>query len=279
MQAFAQESARLADANPKLTVLKGYPDWDRCTTKKEGLDGRLAACSRALEAGEHWEFLEARGEVLLEMKEPARALADLSRAVALRPQHAPTLGSRAAALTRLGRLEEARSGLMAALAIDPTDHTALATARSLAHAFLMQGYAAYMANRSAEALASYNTAAGLDPANAEILFWRGAAHARNNDADRAIADFTAAIGQDPRHFESHRQLDYVLTRRGRFDEVVALWTRFIGLNPNEPRAYLERGGAYFHQGKKDLALKDAETACRLGLAEGCQRAAQVRGAR
>jgi len=279
MLAFAREAARLADANPKLTVLKGYVDLDRCTTEQEGLDGRRAACARALEAGEHWEFLQVHGELLLEMKEPARALADLSRAVALRPQQAPTLASQAAALTRLGRLEEARTGLMAALAIDPTDDTAQATRQSLAHAFLMQGYAAYTANRGAEAVASYDTAAGLDPANAEVFFWRGAAHVRNRDVDRAIADFKAAIERNPRHFESHRQLDYVLARRGRFDEVVALWTRFIALNPNEPRAHLERGGAYFHQGRKDLALEDAETACRMGLAEGCQRAAQMRGAR
>jgi Flp pilus assembly protein TadD len=58
----------------------------------------------------------------------------------------------------------------------------------------------------------------------------------------------------------------------RFADVVEMWTRYLEANPRDGRAHLERGGAFFHLGRRDEARADAKAACDLGVSEGCARA-------
>lgn len=55
-----------------------------------------------------------------------------------------------------------------------------------------------------------------------------------------------------------------------------MWTAYLARHPNEGRAYLERGGANFHLGKRAEARADAAKACELGVSEGCEREKQIR---
>ena len=92
----------------------------------------------------------------------------------------------------------------------------------------------------------------------------------------ALELLRAAVADHPDDFQAHRRLDHALASERRFDEVVTMWDGYLWLHPEDGRAYLERGGARYHLGQKDLAAVDAQRACDLGIAEGCQRAAQVR---
>ncbi len=48
------------------------------------------------------------------------------------------------------------------------------------------------------------------------------------------------------------------------------WDSYLELKPDNGKAYLERGGAYLHAGKRELALEDARKACKLGVKKGCE---------
>lgn len=77
------------------------------------------------------------------------------------------------------------------------------------------------------------------------------------------------ITKPPSTLNDMISLDRKLSGKRRFDIIVDLWTSFIEDNPGEARAYLERGGAYYHLGKMDEAVSDAQAACDMGLPEGC----------
>lgn len=48
-----------------------------------------------------------------------------------------------------------------------------------------------------------------------------------------------------------------------------MWTAFLAAHPDNARAYLERGGAYIHIGKRAEAKAGATKACELRLGEAC----------
>ncbi len=80
----------------------------------------------------------------------------------------------------------------------------------------------------------------------------------------------------PDDFEAQRRLDYALAREGRFQEIIPIWDTYLLRHPGDGRAWLERGGTWYHL--KDLvkAREDAEQACELGVPEGCRRAEMLR---
>ena len=78
-------------------------------------------------------------------------------------------------------------------------------------------------------------------------------------------------------FRAYQELDYAWAAQGKFEQVVELWSEFLSRHPENARAHLERGGAYFHWNKRPEALADARRACELGLSEGCLRAQQLGG--
>jgi tetratricopeptide (TPR) repeat protein len=122
MDAFAEESSR-ASSNPKMRLLAGYADWDRCDLayQDDELQTALRDCNQAVQVGEHWEFLYRRSDVLWQLDRDAETLADLDRAVTLRPQDRRLLRDRARVLKR-GRQYERFSADVAVLReIDPVE--------------------------------------------------------------------------------------------------------------------------------------------------------------
>ena len=87
-----------------------------------------------------------------------------------------------------------------------------------------------------------------------------------------LAELEQARKRSPDDLRAHQQLDYNLARQGRFAEVVEMWNGYIARHPSDGRAYLERGGAYFHLRKIAEAKADAAKACELGISEGCMHA-------
>jgi tetratricopeptide (TPR) repeat protein len=127
MDNFAEESQKYADKNAKLRVLEGYVDWDRGRLKV-GDDDPVAAIkyfTKALSYGDHWLFYTTRGGTYNQKKQFRAALADLDKAVALRPQHVDTLCSRGYARWNMGQAANAKSDIELALKLDPTNSYAL----------------------------------------------------------------------------------------------------------------------------------------------------------
>jgi regulator of sirC expression with transglutaminase-like and TPR domain len=61
----------------------------------------------------------------------------------------------------------------------------------------------------------------------------------------------------------------MLAKQRKWDTIIRYWDELIQLEPEHAQAYLERGGAYSHQGNWDAALNDAKKSCDLGSSEGC----------
>ncbi len=267
-------------AYPKMAALLGYADKDRADMliRDKHLDQALRLMDVVCKQYDHWEFLDQRAEILLWKKEPSAALPDLNRAMALRPGYPALLLRRATAYSMLSRWEEAGTDLLGALRADPTDETG-----RYHHPFIVKGLLD-MAWRDAntgkrdEALRLLDLAAQLAPLDHNVQGARNSVvtGASNQDAPPEASVLVDAVKNSPDDFRAVQRLDYELAKQGgHFDQIVELWNDYLSRHPNDGQAYLERGGAYYHWGKRAEAGRDARKACELGINEGCARARQL----
>lgn len=241
MRAFASESTSAAK-NTKLRLLAGYADADRCSMLRhfEARPDALAACNRALAVGESPDFYQQRA-TLLRKSNPAAALADLDRALWLRPQRSDLVDDRAAVLMRLRRYSEHARDIALLKEIDPIER--------------------------------------LEPGDvkraAQGLAYEAGQRRKAGSAADEVALLERAIALDPDDLDNHRRLDAALIRAGARDKIPAMWARYVTRHPKDPRAHLELAGALHHLGRERDALAEASTACRLGEQTGCQIAARA----
>ena len=149
------------------------------------LEARVAY-DRALEIDPGFsEALVDRALVALELEDPAQALRDLDRALALGRQAPPVLTARAEALARLGRREEGERAYAEVIRRDPDDPMPR----------VARGFSRLTSDR-AGAEADFARALALDPHNARARL--GRAHLRRReDAHEALAQVEAALAEDP----------------------------------------------------------------------------------
>jgi tetratricopeptide (TPR) repeat protein len=236
MDAFAQESAQ-ASSNPKVRVLAGYADADRCDMlrRDKRLAESLTACTRALAAGESADFYLERAQTLRKTN-PAAALADLDRALWLRPQRSDLLEKRADRFMQLHRYSEHARDIAVLKEIDPVER--------------------------------------LDPGDvqraAQGLAYEAAQQRKRGKPSDEVALLERAIALDPDDLDNHRRLDAALVRAGLRENIPPMWAKYLARHPKDARAHLERGGALHHLGREQEALSEAATACRLGEQEGCR---------
>jgi Flp pilus assembly protein TadD len=158
-------------------------------------------------------FLESLGEVLLSSpgaEHLPRAVATLSQAVALAPQDARARHQLGLALTRAGRLEEARREMLQSLDLDPNRGPVYSTLVPLARRLRQPGPAALFGPivRDVE-----------DRLREELALWRRTWDRPNDPAGCvALAGFLLRTG-DPRRAES--QLEQALALRPHWPEAEA----------------------------------------------------------
>jgi Flp pilus assembly protein TadD len=162
--------------------------------------------------------------------------------------------------------------------VDPVDSAGRRLLQHVMEGLIYEGWEHHKAGRRSEALRIFDLAADLEPGNREVqqrrAFIVAGADAKQPEAAAKLAD---QVQSTPDDFRANQQLDYALAAQGKFDQVIVLWTEYLSHHPEDARAHLERGGAYFRSGKRQEALADARRACELGLNEGCLRAKQVAG--
>lgn len=236
MRAFAEESVNAA-SNPKLRVLAGYADADACNMLRHDkkLPQSLATCSLALAVGESADFYQERARTLRKSN-PTAALADVDRALWLRPQRADLLEDRADLLMRLRRFSEHARDVALLKEIDPIERLAPGDVERAA-----QGLA-YEAGRQRKA---------GRPADEVVLLER-------------------AIVLEPDNLDNHLRLDAALIRAGATAKIPAMWAKYLARHPKDARAHLELAGALHNLGRNPEAIAEAATACRLGEQVGCR---------
>jgi tetratricopeptide (TPR) repeat protein len=242
MRTFARESID-ASANGKLRLLAGYPDADACNMlrHKGKTVEAFAACNRALAIGESADFYRERAFTLRKTNRPA-ALADLERALFLRPQHADLIEERADLLFRMRKFSEHARDIALLKEIDPIDK-------------LDKGDV----ERAAQGLA-----------------YEAGRQRRAGRASDEVALLERAVALEPDNLDNHLRLDAALVRTGARQKIPAIWTRYLARHPKDARAHLELAGALHHLGRHAEALNEAATACRLGEQTGCRIAGRMR---
>ena len=266
--------ARGERGNPRFKLLAGYVDLDRSEllAADKKMDEALAAADRACAAGEWWPFLRQRG-LLRKTSDPARALADLDRAVTLAPGKPSVLFARADALGAAKRYSDAGRDLLAAIRADPVNREVRRLRPYVVQGLLWETGQHMKAGQREQAIVSITLATELDPENRELQGKRSAVvSARTDSGQVTLAALKERAEKSPDDRAALQEYDYALARQGRYQEVIDLWTGYLRRHPDDARAYMERGGAFFQSGRRAEAVADARRACELGLNESCARA-------
>ena len=167
------------------------------------------------------------------------AVAAARRAFELRPLDAEALSLYAVYLTEAGQAAEAVkvTGPYTASAQPDLD---VLTARGMALARL---------GRFDAALATFETARGVDPSNTSVLVNVGTVHLMAGARDPARRAFEAALAVDPGIARAHNSLGVMAMTDGRADEAVLRWKRAVELDPRDYQTLFNLGATLRRMGR------------------------------
>jgi tetratricopeptide (TPR) repeat protein len=232
---------------------------ERCTEGAE-LDaqgdvlGALVAFGKAIDLEPTPKAYYGRGIANCKLRRYPQAIADLDRAVALRPRYAAAITERGLAYVNSGDIERGIAEYDAAIAIEP--------AYAVAHE--NKGTALLLQERWADAVPYLDTALRLAPRRARIRYHRGIAHEMLGDLPRALRDLEESVKYGEGEEHAHHAQKRLASLRPRAGGVPApqtpapedLWPMLTGLSLDDTVADLVRRvhaeGKYFGQ----IALPD-----------------------
>jgi serine/threonine-protein kinase len=209
----------------------------------------------------------ARNRILsgLDFQTPlATAERRLVTAARMEPRHYWTHYWLGMVLSRAERPQAAELAFNACLALRP-DYGVGYEARGLALLDQAEAAPALLADQlNARALADFDEAVRLDPADAEHrrnradAFWRA-----RKDYDRAIADYTEAIRLDPTSDWTINQRGLIHFRHGDYGRAAADYAEAARLDPRNAVYRCNQGDALREKGEYDRAIADYTEALRL----------------
>jgi tetratricopeptide (TPR) repeat protein len=184
---------------------------------------------------------------LLESKDPAASLLELTEAIRLDPwiPGAAAFKGRMAINLSLGQLEPALEDLNQIIARDATDRAT----------YLNRGFIKEKQGSLEGALADYSRSIEIAP-SASAYFDRANAYAQLDDPDNALVDFGAALALDPKNLAAligRADLNYAVRRLAQSRDD---YTRLIAAQPKKADWFFKRGNVYFDMGNFAAAYHD-----------------------
>jgi lipoprotein NlpI len=113
------------------------------------------------------------------------------------------------------------------------------------------------------AIADYDAALKLAPANARAYNNRGTVYRDRGDSERALADFTEAVKLNPRDADAHYNLGNVLVAKGETARAIASYSAAIMADRRNANAYVARAIAQLYAGAPAKAQTDLWLAQRI----------------
>jgi tetratricopeptide (TPR) repeat protein len=264
--AHAEQAAKQADQNPRLTTLLGYAALDRCISGR--LDKQWAAahtaCDEALGHGNETSYLLEKAQILVTEEKYAEARPFIDRARDRSPQNR--------SLLRLGYISQSKDGdilksardLIVLRHLDPSAENVAKYVEYMVGKLRFDGQELNKAGKYVEAADYFALGLQLAPDDADMMQREAL-----NQKSMGMEDVERQLAAAPDDFALHLRVDHGLAASGRFADVVAIWDRFIARHPTDPRPYVERAGAKWHRGLKEEAIADMQEACRLGMSKAC----------
>lgn len=188
----------------------------------------MASFNRCIEIDDKlWIPYRYKGQLLSLQNKWDTALSFYSRAIALKPNYATALASRAYAYMQLNQVKKAQQDIEKAAQIAPQDLEVIGTQASL---LLAQGKADQCLEVLREGLA--------------------------RDTERSKrADYEFQDRATP-----YNLMGNVLTKKGQIDQAIEAYSQAIKANPNNTKSYASRGYCFAQQRKVERALQDYKKA-------------------
>ena len=136
------------------------------------------------------------------------------------------------------------------------------TAAALA-TLLAQAEAAYRQGQQDEAVASYDAALRIDPAQPKVLNNRGNALSALGRFSDALASFDQALAIDPEYAEAYSNRGNALRSLNRLEDSLVSFDRAIALSPTLPDAHCNRGVTLEALGRFQEAMDSYDRALRV----------------
>jgi len=174
------------------------------------------------------------------------AIAHLRVALAIAPQVAESWANLAAAMQRIGRLEDADRLAQQALAMKP----------ALAAAWNMRGLVALDQGRHDEARRHLSKALELDPRFALAHMNLGICEQAAGRDDAALESLTHALELDPALGSAHYNIGALHHKRGRHEEAAGEYRRAIALREHDAQSHFNLALALFAKGAFDEAWRE-----------------------
>ncbi|MFB9296828.1 tetratricopeptide repeat protein [Persicitalea jodogahamensis] len=185
-----------------------------------------------------------RGLVLLELQRPVDALQSLSQAIDADEQLYPAYLARAEVEARLGQWDEAMNDMM----------TIQKSYADSSRYYLIHGNIMVGKNDLSAALADFDHALQLEPANTEALVNRGAVYFNQKQYGPAKSDFEAALQIDPKQPEALNNLGLLAARNKQWKVSIDFLDRALSINPVDPLALNNKGFVLLNTNKPDEAV-------------------------
>ncbi|GLC45522.1 hypothetical protein PLESTM_001745500 [Pleodorina starrii] len=176
------------------------------------------------------EALHQRAQCQQALGQVQEAISTHLRALALAPDHTPSLTSLGALYQVQGLLGDAVAAYHRAHELKPEDG---AIREGLAVVLTDQGTKLKNAGAPlSEAVSRYQAAVSLCPGYAPALYNLGVVAGELRQADAALEYYRAAVAAEPRYAQAHCNLGVLLRERGRLAEAVAAYEAALAAAPN-----------------------------------------------
>lgn len=220
---------------------------------------QVAACATLIKGGhlsndDLATAFRRRGRAYIDAGDYARAIADNSEAIRLKPDFADAIANRGFAFAALGQYERALTDLNRAIALRPN-----------AKDFVSRGDVHAKSGDMAAAVKDFGRAVELEPKNIDALNARANALSEIGQDDLALKDYARIIAVDPKFAFAYYNRAIILAARKDYAGAIADYTRAIEIAPF-PAALNNRGVAYFESKAHDNAIADYSRAIRMAPA-------------
>lgn len=254
-EAFAcfEKSLEIAPNNAYAASESGYALF-RLGRYEEALSAYDTALAIALPDDPH-ELNFWKGWTLRRLNRDEEALACFERAAELAPDSAEAASERAAALSRMGRYDEALTAYDVALVLAPADDP-----RGLNH---WKGETLHRLKRDDEAIAAYDRALEIDPNRADWWVNRSISCFNLKRYDEALADAERAIALDESNGYGWKLKGFALMGLGRDAEALAAFECALEHIPGDSQTWSNKGMCLYRLGRFDEALAVYDEAVRV----------------
>jgi tetratricopeptide (TPR) repeat protein len=188
---------------------------------------------------------------LLKDKDPNEAIAELSAAIRLDPR-SPALRSRAILYLALARFDDALHDFDRVIANDGSDSLA----------FLDRGVAQEKLGNLEGAIRDYSHSIELAPM-APAYVNRGNGYVHMRQMEQALADFNAALALEPANLAALMGRAQASYARKSMSESLVDYSRVIELDPKNVTAYFRRGNVHFDLREYAAAFSDYSDSLKL----------------